>query len=706
MDSRPSLPTSPATSRIDLPLGPLPSREEWEARAKQDGVPGAHARRFLAMLDAGEEIPTTIPDYPVQTWCFGDDLAMVFLGGEVVVDYAIRMNDMFDGDRLWINAYSNDVPCYIASKRILREGGYEADSSMLYYARPTRLSPDAEDLICDTVQKLLPHDFYSEELQTDFPAPKSPEDALATMTTGPGLKVELVASEPLIHDPVAYDWDVNGRLWVVEMGDYPNGAEDGGGRIRVLTDTDGDGRYDEATTFLDNLPFPTGICHWRNGVIITAAPDVFYAEDTDGDGRADLRETLYTGFGEGNQQHRVNGLRWGSTAGCISATATAAARSEAQERGSRIQDREKPMRRTQRLLDLRSRILNPRPFLYAAVTFACSRTLVRSTPSAARLSTVANETTSATGSATTIPTRSGIMYSTIATCGGIHATVSTTHAQISEVPGAAPVYPASRTLARFNDFYAANRFTSACSTMIYRDRLLGDQFYGNSFTCEPVHNLVSRQVLERDGATFRAHRADDERGSEFLASSDNWFRPTMVRTGPDGAIYVSDMYRFVIEHPTRIPAEYQRKLNLRAGEDRPIRLGSDLGSASDRSRVSPRRGDRTHEAGSLLNRGTKFQPRIWSLAWAVRTAGGETPLTEFCCTAVTLLRWMDSVTWQCLTFRCGSSSGAACLYANCTDSGSESRCLQSCRAITFRCRRRSAAPRRAVAGSPAQRRRR
>jgi hypothetical protein len=305
-------------ARVDLPLGPLPTREEWEQRAKEGGTRGSHARRFLEMLDRGEAVPTTVPNYPVQTWCFGENLAMVFLGGEVVVDYALRLNDTFDGDRLWLNAYSNDVPCYIASKRVLQEGGYEADFSMIYYARPTRLAPEAEDIIVDTVQKLLPPEFYSEETQQDFPAPKSPEESAACIQVKPGLKVELVAAEPLITDPVAFDWDIQGRLWVVEMGDYPGegNSEQGAansrkGRIRVLTDVDGDGRYDEAETFLDDVAFPSGICRWRNGVLVTAAPEIFYAEDTDGDGRADVRKTLYSGFGEGNQQHRVNGLQWG-----------------------------------------------------------------------------------------------------------------------------------------------------------------------------------------------------------------------------------------------------------------------------------------------------------------------------------------------------------------------------------------------------------
>jgi len=139
---------------------------------------------------------------------------------------------------------------------------------------------------------------------------------------------------------------------------------------------------------------------------------------------------------------------------------------------------------------------------------------------------------------------------------------------VSVIPGAAPVYPTSRTLARFNDFAFANRFTSACSTMIYRDNYLGEQYYGNAFTSEPVHNLVSRLVLTREGYGFKGERPAHEQESEFLASSDNWFRPTMIRTGPDGAIWVADMYRAVIEHPEWIPPEYQRKMNLYAGNDR------------------------------------------------------------------------------------------------------------------------------------------
>jgi putative heme-binding domain-containing protein len=130
------------------------------------------------------------------------------------------------------------------------------------------------------------------------------------------------------------------------------------------------------------------------------------------------------------------------------------------------------------------------------------------------------------------------------------------------------VFPRSRTLPRFNDPGAANRFTSACSPIVYRDELFGPHFSRSLFVSEPVHNLVHREVLSAKGATFQGERAFDERTSEFLASSDNWFRPTMLQTGPDGALWVTSMYRAVIEHPQWIPPETQKKLDLRAGHDK------------------------------------------------------------------------------------------------------------------------------------------
>src|SRR3954465_15203618 len=118
--------------------------------------------------------------------------------------------------------------------------------------------------------------------KTESIPPKSPQDTLATITTKPGLRGELVAAEPLIVDPVAIDWGPDGKLWVVEMRDYPMGMDGKwkpGSRVKYLEDTNGDGKYDKATVFVDNLPFATGVMAWRKGALICAAPDILYGEE-------------------------------------------------------------------------------------------------------------------------------------------------------------------------------------------------------------------------------------------------------------------------------------------------------------------------------------------------------------------------------------------------------------------------------------------
>lgn len=150
------LPELPATAyrRILLPFDAAPDRAGWEARAKESGIVGYHARKNLDRLARGTALPTHLP-YIVQTWGFGEKLSMVFLAGEVVVDYSLRLRREQAGRRLWITAYANDVPCYIPSKRILQEGGYEAETSLWYYDRPARLKPETEDLIHRTVSEIL-----------------------------------------------------------------------------------------------------------------------------------------------------------------------------------------------------------------------------------------------------------------------------------------------------------------------------------------------------------------------------------------------------------------------------------------------------------------------------------------------------------------------------------------------------------------------
>ncbi|HEY5313889.1 MAG TPA: neutral/alkaline non-lysosomal ceramidase N-terminal domain-containing protein [Pirellulales bacterium] len=141
-------------TQIELPFDTLPTREEYEARAKQKGPIAWHAKAQLARLERGEKLPTRLP-YTIGMWAFGDQLAMVFLAGEVVVDYDLRLKREPGGGRLWVTAYANDDPCYIASKRVLGEGGYEVDSSMYYYDRPTHFATSIEDQIIGAVHGLM-----------------------------------------------------------------------------------------------------------------------------------------------------------------------------------------------------------------------------------------------------------------------------------------------------------------------------------------------------------------------------------------------------------------------------------------------------------------------------------------------------------------------------------------------------------------------
>lgn len=380
----------------------------------------------------------------------------------------------------------------------------------------------------------------------EIPPPKDTKEALDSFRLPSGFKIELVASEPLIVDPVAFDWAPDGSLYVVEMRDYPQGMDGKGkpgGRVKHLFDDNGDGVYDRATTFLDEIPFPTGVKVWRSGILVTAAPEIFYAEDTNNDGKADKRETLYRGFGEGNQQHRVNGLRWGLDGWLYVGNG---------DSGGEIESL-----KTKKRIAIGGRDLRIRPDTGEMEAQSGNTQYGRE----------CDDWGNWFGGNNSEP----MWHYTLDDHylrRNPHVAVPSVRKQVSVTPGNAQIFPASKTLMRFNDFHTANRFTSACSPMIYRDRLLGDDFYGNSFVCEPVHNLVHREIVSAEGATFTSRRPDSEQDREFLASTDNWFRPTMVRTGPDGALWISDMYRFVIEHPTWIPQTIQRKLDLRAGEDK------------------------------------------------------------------------------------------------------------------------------------------
>jgi putative membrane-bound dehydrogenase-like protein len=521
---------------IDLPFQTHFTRAQWEQRAQTPGIVGHHARRWIARLDRNEAPAPTLP-YPVQTFTFGTNLAMVFLGGEVVVDYALRLKSELDPDRLWVNGYANDVPGYIPSRRILREGGYEAESSLWYYDRPQQFDPSIEDQIIRTVRSLLGPAFLPAPKSGEMTPPREARRALESFSLPPDLTIDLVAGDDLVQSPVAIDFGDDGRLWVCEMADYPaglNGGFEPGGRLKVLTDTDRDGRFDRATVVASNLPFPTGLMVWGDEVLVCAAPDILRIS---ADGTR--REVLFTGFATHNFQARVNGLRWGldhwihGSGGLF---------------GGRIQHPTSGREVAATGRDFRFRLPGGE---------------FEALPGVSQQGRVRNDFGDWFGN-----DNGSLLWSYPLPPDAAARGIEPPQARIPSNRDDNRVFPTSVTLERFNDPHTANHLTSACAPEIYRDTHLGPQYSGNAFVCEPVHNLIRRATLTPDGLGFAARRATNESRSEFLTSSDNWFRPVEVRTGPDGALWVVDMYRFVIEHSRWIPPERLRNLDPRAGADR------------------------------------------------------------------------------------------------------------------------------------------
>jgi hypothetical protein len=165
---------------IKLPLSKVPDRAHWGTEAKRKDFEGRHAQRMLRQLDRDGALPTSVP-FPITVWKFDDDLAIVFLAGEMTVDYAVRLKHELDWERLWINGWSNGVPCYVPSRRVLAEGGYEPDFSMIYYAWPSRFDPAVEDVLVNAVKGVVGDDFKTAKREPDADLFRVPEGALPSM---------------------------------------------------------------------------------------------------------------------------------------------------------------------------------------------------------------------------------------------------------------------------------------------------------------------------------------------------------------------------------------------------------------------------------------------------------------------------------------------------------------------------------------------
>jgi putative membrane-bound dehydrogenase-like protein len=404
--------------------------------------------------------------------------------------------------------------------------------------------------------------------------PYRPAQALKKFQIEDGYRIELFASEPDIVSPVAMDFDENGDLYVVEHRGYPLNVAGKVGRVKLRRG----GRW---TVFVSGLVMPTGIMRWKKGVLVTDAPDIWYFEDTNGDGVADVRRRMITGFPFTNPQHTVNGPVYGLDNWIYVATENPATaiifREQFGDRGSDIRwvDRDGVAPLVERGRNVRFR-----PDTGEIESLSSSSQFGQSFDNWGRHFTVGNS--------------NHVRMETIAARylkRNPDLPAGAAVEDISDHGASAKVFPIT-VGPRFELLSGVGEFTSACGILY---------FGGSTFVAEPVHGIVHRDVLSDAGSIYLARRKQE--GREFLASTDPWFRPVNLYAGPDGAIYVIDYYRLVIEHPEWMSGKYQSgSTELYEGADRgriyrivpegvgaakDVRLGSEANAELVRELASP-----------------------------------------------------------------------------------------------------------------------
>ncbi|GAC1474130.1 MAG: c-type cytochrome [Isosphaeraceae bacterium] len=371
----------------------------------------------------------------------------------------------------------------------------------------------------------------------------TPEESLAALRLAdPALKIELAASEPEIRSPVAVAWDELGGLFVAEMSDYPTAST--GGRIKRLEDRDGDGRYEHATVFADGLPYPSGVLPWNGGVLVTAAPDLLFLKDSDGDGRADVRKVILTGFAEGNQQLRVNSPTWGRDNWVYLANGRS---------GGAVRRPDDPPAQAVAIPrnDLRVRLATGEFERIAGFSqFGLPR----------------DDWGDRFPSWNTVPLRHVVLEDS-ARARASHSLDTRTVAEILDLSDGGRIYSLATAQRRFNTETVAY-FNASCGPTIDRGDLLGAAYLGHAFVCEPLTSVVHHRRLDPEGPTFVARRVETETRREFLASTHPWFRPVNLANGPDGALYVVDFCRAWVEHPAFVPEAQRNAVDFREGHER------------------------------------------------------------------------------------------------------------------------------------------
>ena len=362
--------------------------------------------------------------------------------------------------------------------------------------------------------------------------PYSPNEALETFQLEPGFQIELFASEPDIVDPVDMEIDEYGRIYVVENSAYPLEVDRTLGRVKLLQDLDADGRPDRTTVFADGLTMPTGVMRWKNGILVTDAPNVWYFEDTDGDDRADVRRVVLTGFAFSNPQHTVSNPTYGPDNWIyLAGESPVETHIFSRQFGDKGSDLRFPDRTGISAVAQQGRSVRFRPDSYRLETLSSNSQF--------------GHTFDDWGHYFTIGSGSNGNHEVIASRyleRNPDLLLQSTEQLLSSYTEVFPITdrPEHQMLT------GIGRLTSACGITLYRGGVFPASLGELVFLAEPEHNLVLANVISPSGATFQAERLQD--GRDFLASTDSWFRPVNFYVGPDGALYVLDYYRRVIEH--------------------------------------------------------------------------------------------------------------------------------------------------------------
>ncbi len=408
-----------------------------------------------------------------------------------------------------------------------------------------------------TKEKSLDLDFHRVE-------PTPPEAAVETFKLRTGFRIELVASEPLLRDPVAIDFDENGRMFIAEFSQYNEryaGDESKAmGAIKMLEDTNGDGLFDKSTAYVESISYPSAVTCYDGGVFVAAAPDIFYYKDTNGDGKADLQKTIYTGFG--NDPSRagyasLNSFRWGlDNRFHVSSNLSGGKVRLASDEASKS-------------VNVRNRnfIFDPRSFQYEATSGGgqhgltmddWGRELICQSSKPFLLLMyddrylARNPLLKAPGPAVDILT------------GGKYTPLFSISPEEQWRVARTQMRAAGLAPGSVEGGTSSGYFTAATGLTLYRGDAWPASYRNQPFIGEVAGNLIFQAKLEPNGVGLIASRAGPD--VEFAASTDNWFRPVQFANAPDGNLYVLDMYRELVEGAAFLPPEVLAKIDVLGGQ--------------------------------------------------------------------------------------------------------------------------------------------